>query len=337
MADPVLHLPLPLLEQVSRSFYWTMRILPVRIRPQIGLAYLLARTSDTIADTALVPVEQRRAALQALRERILGTRPARCDFSLLAGQQSLPAERVLLERCEETVGLLGHLPPADLTLVRQVLDIITSGQDLDLARFAGVAPGQVRALETDAELDDYTFRVAGCVGEFWTRLCHAHLFPQNPLAGDFSIATGIRFGKGLQLTNILRDLPEDLKNGRCYLPKDRLAEAGLQPADLLKPGAEPRLRSLYQEYLDVTEGYLRAGWAYTKAIPRPNARLRLACAWPILIGLETIGLLRQQSPLTAPTRIKISRARFRSIVFRSLIRLPSSSAWARLVPPPAPR
>ena len=53
-----------LLRDVSRSFYLTLRVLPAAIRPQIGLAYLLARTTDTIADTELVPVEGRLAALE---------------------------------------------------------------------------------------------------------------------------------------------------------------------------------------------------------------------------------------------------------------------------------
>ena len=43
-----------LLQGVSRSFYLTLRVLPGSIRPQIGLAYLLARTTDTIADTGWV-------------------------------------------------------------------------------------------------------------------------------------------------------------------------------------------------------------------------------------------------------------------------------------------
>ena len=56
-----------LLQQTSRSFYLTLRVLPAAVRPQIGLAYLLARTTDTIADTELVPIEQRLDALKRLR------------------------------------------------------------------------------------------------------------------------------------------------------------------------------------------------------------------------------------------------------------------------------
>src|SRR5262245_22738621 len=120
-------LPTDLLKDVSRSFYRTLRVLPAKIRTQIGLAYLLARTTDTIADPELVPIERRLQDLQALRDRIAGTQEAPLDFSELASQQASPAERVLLEKCEATLALLRSLTLLDLGLVRQVLNIITSG------------------------------------------------------------------------------------------------------------------------------------------------------------------------------------------------------------------
>src|SRR5260370_34747825 len=112
-------LSLALLKQVSRSFYLTLRVLPAYIRTQIGLAYLLARTTDTIADTELVPLERRLAALQALRDRISGAKEAPLDFSDLAGQQASLPERALLEKCEASLALLQTVGPADLQLVRE--------------------------------------------------------------------------------------------------------------------------------------------------------------------------------------------------------------------------
>ena len=100
----------------------------------------------------------------------------------------------------------------------------------------------------------------------------------------FLLANGVRFGKGLQLVNILRDVAADLRNGRCYLPAERLAGTGLKPEDLLQPANEPRLRPLYHAYLDRPTATSLAGWAYTNALPRRCVRVRLACAWPILIG-----------------------------------------------------
>ena len=147
----------------------------------------------------------------------------------------------------------------------------------------------------------------------------------------FCLANGVRFGKGLQLVNILRDLPADLRRGCCYLPAERLASLPLAPAELLEPANEPRLRPLYDGYLDRAEGHLRAGWAYTNALPRRSVRLRLACSWPILIGLETLQLLRTGKVLDPRQRIKVSRQRVRQLRLRSVLLYPWRRAWERQV------
>jgi farnesyl-diphosphate farnesyltransferase len=320
-----------LLRDVSRSFYLTLQLLPGPVRPQIGLAYLLARTTDTIADTELVPLEQRLQSLQDLRERIQGQRQMPLEFGRLARKQGSPAERTLLEQCEDSIALLQTLAPADRQLVTGVLQTITSGQELDLRRFGGASDKAIVALGTDDELDDYTYRVAGCVGEFWTKLCLAHLFPAMALDKALLLANSVRFGKGLQLVNILRDLPSDLHRGCCYLPAERLALLPLVPAELLEPANEPRLRPLYDWYLDRAEGHLLAGWAYTNALPRRSVRLRLACSWPILIGLETLRLLRTGHVLDPRQRIKVSHQRVRQLRLRSVLLYPWRGAWERQV------
>ncbi len=320
-----------LLKQVSRSFYLTLRVLPASIRTQIGLAYLLARTTDTIADTELVPVDRRMEALQDLRKRILGQSEAPLALGELATHQAKPAERDLLEKCETSLSLLRTLTLSDLRLVREVLGTITSGQELDLHRFAGASSAHIIALKKDEELDDYTYRVAGCVGEFWTRICRAHLFPKAPLDEGELLANSVRFGKGLQLVNILRDLPADLRSGRCYLADEKLAASGLTPAQLLDPANEPAFRPLYNGCLDRAEGHLLAGWEYTNALPRNCARVRLACAWPILIGLETLRRLRSGVVLDPRSRIKVSRREVNRLMLRSVLLYPFPSAWKRLV------
>jgi len=350
-----------LLKQVSRSFYLTLRVLPTAIRSQIGLAYLLARATDTIADTRIVSVETRLQALQSLRDRILGKRTAPLDFAEIArcqekeresvraweresgqsgeaserrtsvqGADGTSAERILLERIEEILLLLDRFPDADRQLIRDVLQTITSGQTLDLTRFAAATAGQIVALQNDQELDDYTYRVAGCVGEFWTHLCRKHLFLKASMDDALLLANGVRFGKGLQLVNILRDLSADLRQGRCYLPGDRLQEAGLNPRALLDAATEPVFRPLYDEYLGRAQDHLAAGWAYTNALPRRCVRVRLACAWPLLIGERTLDRLRSGNVLDASHRIKIGRAEVRKLIASSLFCYPWPRAWDRL-------
>jgi len=325
-----------LLKETSRSFYLTLRVLPRQVRPQIGLAYLLARTTDTIADTELVPVEERLNALQLTRERMMGLLKERIELGQLAQRQGSPAERTLLEKVEVSLTLLRALPEDDLELVLKVLDPITNGQELDLRRFAGHSAERIAAFHVESELDEYTYLVAGCVGEFWTRMCRKHVFPKARLDDAQLLADAVRFGKGLQLVNILRDLAADLRKGRCYLPDQTLFKVtGLRPADLLDPFNERKLRPLYDRYLDLAEAHLAAGWAYTNALPWRCARVRLACAWPILIGAKTIARLRTENPLAPSRPVKISRAEVRGIVVRSVLRYPSRGAWRDLAPMPA--
>jgi len=326
-----------LLRQTSRSFYLTLRVLPAAVRPQIGLAYLLARTTDTIADTEILPVAQRLDALQKLRDRILGQSSAPLNFGELAQSQASPAERSLFEKTEDSLALLPKLIPADLTLVREVLTTIMRGQEMDLRRFGGLgstksrpAGQQIIALDSPAELDDYIYRVAGCVGEFWTKICRAHLFPHAKLDTEQLIADGIRFGKGLQLVNILRDLPADLKAGRCYLPAQRLEQIKLYPEILLSPAAGSKFLPLFHEYLDKAEAHLAAGWTYTNTLPFGQFRVRLACAWPILLGVRTIEKLRAADTIELQQRVKVSRGEVRGIIFRSLLACPLPFAWRKL-------
>ncbi len=316
-----------LLRRTSRSFYLTLRVLPTAVRPQIGLAYLLARTSDTIADTDLVSVPHRLQALQALRGRILGEANRPLAFGELSAGQALPAEKFLLEQVEESLCALETTAETDHALIRQVLQIIISGQELDLQRFGAATMTSVKALETDDELDDYTYRVAGCVGEFWTRLCRAHLFPHAAIDDRLFLQNGVRFGKGLQLINILRDLPADLRQGRCYLPRRALEQIGLTPADLLSPANDGRLRPVYQRWLETARQHLAAGWDYTNSLPSNQWRLRLACAWPVLIGAKTLAKLRRENVLDGSSRIKVSRSEVRRILARSVLLLPFESAW----------
>jgi farnesyl-diphosphate farnesyltransferase len=339
-----------------------MRVLPGSIRRQIGLAYLLARTTDTIADTEIVPVERRLTALHDLRDAILGLHSRSLDFSEFVQAAPGPtrpflahcenalrdieydkltdptqvvhtgseAERALLRRIEEILAVLAGFDRDDQELIRDVLKTITGGQELDLQRFGRARPDSIVALETMEELDDYTYRVAGCVGEFWTRMCRSHVFPQAVLDDQRLLGDGVRFGKGLQLVNVLRDLPADLRHGRCYLPRCELDKLGLAPSELLQPKNEARLRPLYNELLQQTESHLRAGWNYTQTLPRSCIRVRIACAIPILIGVRTLASLRTHNVLDGTHRIKISRREVKSLFIRCIATYPSTRRWNQL-------
>ena len=306
--------------------------MPRPLREPIGLAYLLARASDTVADTRLLPRAERLRHLATLSAAYAGA-PGGDPAALAracAPLQTHAAERELLERIGEALSRVDLLPAADRTAVRAVLATITEGQRFDLERFPGEDASTLAALNTLADLDRYTYLVAGCVGEFWTRVHVAH----RPRLAGWDVAamssTGVRFGKALQLTNVLRDVPADLRHGRCYLPALELAPLGLAPSDLLDPARTPAARRLLDRLLREALEHYDAGWRYTLAIPRAEWRMRLACAWPLLIGLGTLAAIaRHPNPLAAERPIKISRGAVRAILARSSLTVWSDVALRR--------
>jgi farnesyl-diphosphate farnesyltransferase len=343
-----------ILKSTSRSFYLTLKVAPRRVRRQLRLAYLFCRAADTIADTALLPEDRRGELLALYRRQFEREEPEPDSARVLAGSLADSAgssgERSLLLSLDRSFAELAGLGPGDRALIRRLVTTLTRGMEIDLRSFppsAGRAhtggpgpegdrfplPQPLPDLET---LDRYCYHVAGCVGEFWTDLAAAHL---PALAGwDLPAmrALGVRFGKGLQMTNVLRDLPRDLREGRSYLPRTLLEREGLEPARLKgggRPGAPlpPGLIPILEELLDLTLSHYRAGWEYTLSIPRSAPRLRLACGWPLLIGLPTLALIRNRpGELLAGATLKVSRKRVRQLLFASSLAVFSDSALDRL-------
>ncbi|GLC93168.1 phytoene synthase [Cupriavidus sp. TA19] len=296
----------PLLKGVSRSFYLTLRVLPARMRDPVGLAYLLARAADTIADTALVAPERRLALLLSLRDQVNantdGAAPALSIAAEMARHQEQSDERILLESLDPALAVLTQLEPADRQAVRQIVSTLSEGMEFDLRTFPDERAGRIVALPDLAALDHYTYMVAGCVGEFWTHMTAAHV--PGAINGDLGamLRSGVRFGKALQMTNVLRDCGKDLRIGRCYLPASLLVQHGLGPQDLLLPDASVRAHALMRSLAGMTLAHFHEAMAYTLAIPRRFVRLRLACLWPILIGMETLLLLVRNAHWLDPAR-----------------------------------
>ena len=321
-----------LLKRVSRSFHLSLAVLPSAVRPTIGLAYLFARAADTIADTHLIERRGRMAHLAALRAEMSAPEPGRLAAIIAAAaeSQSFPAERNLLERLPDVYAAYRVLPADDRDRVRTVIGTVIEGMTLDLRVFPGEGQGALAALETWEDLDQYTYLVAGCVGEFWTDVHLAHRPRLRGWDRPAMRRLGVRFGKALQLTNVLRDVPRDLRQGRCYLPRQELARLGLSPTDLLEASATRVARPLLVQLLNVALDHYEAGWQYTFAIPRAETRMRLACAWPLLIGLRTLDLLaRSPNWLDPAITLKVPRARVYGLMVHSLGTIWSTRALGR--------
>src|SRR5437899_4371673 len=300
------------LRSVSRSFYLSIRFLSAQLREPFALAYLLARTTDTVADTVQISATQPTETPQTLSNAIQGkaSRKMIVDLSAsFAPLQENAAERRLIESLQGYLEWLDHMEKSDRNDIRVVLDKITHGQMLDLQRFDD--PAEIRALRSTADLDEYTYLVAGCAGEFWTRLCFRHLRKFASLSEDEMMALGKRYGMALQLINVLRDAGSDLRAGRCYFPEYELSAAHLTASQIF---SEPeRFQSIYRTWLDKAKSGLECGMQYSRAIQ--NQPMRAATVLPALLGARTLALLDAAGPMALRRTMKVPRREVRAMIF----------------------
>ena len=310
---------LELLKPVSRSFYLSIRLLPKALREPVALGYLLARTSDTIADGTAVDIEKRIALLDRFARAIAGKEQGMGnDLAQLRGSSGITdGEKALLESADEILQSLQDLSPEDQRDIRELLAIIARGQRQDLTRWKG----QLTALANAKELRDYTYLVAGCVGEFWTRVCFRKVSSFTAREEADMLELGANYGRGLQLVNILRDAGGDLRAGRCYFPEDELHDAGLAPTDLLS--APPAFLPIYQRWIAEARAGLDAGLEYSIAINPP--RVRVSTVLPAMIGVRTLALIEESGLEALRTRVKVSRGEVRGMIASTTITLASQS------------
>ncbi len=317
--------------KLARSFYLTLRVLPARMRRPVTLAYFMARAADTIADTDAVDTEARRHCLARLRAALREDASSLSDLTQMAATaacaRSSRAERELLEKLPLMYRAHAALAPAERALATRLLETLLDGMVFDLIRFPTERFGPPGALRTAEELSRYTYLVAGVVGEYWTDMLCQHFPAVAQGCREEMQRLGVSFGQGLQMINILRDLPRDLARGRCYIPIDDLAGAGLAPSDLASGKPQPKFAPIFRDKLALAESQLGSGLKYLALIPGRMVRNRLSVALPLLIGAATLAELRRlENPLEQGAVTKISRSTLYKILLLSTLFSPSTRA-----------
>lgn len=293
------------LKNVSRSFYLSLRALPQPMRPATSTGYLLARASDTLADTVAIPVDDRLELLDGFAAKLVGKDSMwrRDKLKSFIARQENESERILLERLDECFDSLATLDELQADAVRDVIATIISGQRLDLVRFDDATRLLPKALRTEEELEDYCYRVAGCVGGFWTRIGFLTLGEKFSDSKPEDLdALGVRYGMGLQLVNILRDLPEDLAMGRCYLPVASVSD-------------HAAIVEARRNWLTHASVWLESGRRYSTRLKL--RRLRAASVLPALIGEDTITMMAQCEGIPAQ-KLKVTRSAVKRSVWKAL-------------------
>ena len=283
-----------MLPRVSRTFAINIRLLGGSLGEAVRTGYLLCRAADTLEDGWLgspaevgarfdgfeVALGGDAAAARELARRAAAERSERADFALLA---SLPRVLAVFE----------SLPGPDREIVRAGVGTLAAGMRRYATRAAG-RPAGAAYLDTEAELHDYCWVVAGCVGVMLTRLFERRLPAAHAADGKRRLEAAPAVGEALQLTNILLDWPADLRRGRCHLPAAWLAEWDLTPADLVA-GDSPGVRVLASRLESLARAALARVPDYLDLIPARCVRYRLFCLWPALWAAASLRYARQDA------------------------------------------
>jgi len=276
-----------LLRNHARTFALTLAILPRSLREPLGVTYLLARASDTIADAGMISRERRVALLEELESTLSGGSPkARWGWAPVMMSGELDASQA--ELMAAVPRLINALEISfDRDELFKLWRLILEGQLFDLRRFPSDEP-----LNRE-ELERYCFLVAGSVGECWTRLLSVHAPDRLMLPMTEMIPLGIAYGKGLQLLNILRDRAEDRSLGRVYARVEELAG----------------LFALAEEWLALGERYLEH--------LRPG-RILFATALPLDLAWSTLAKLKDPDLHSSLNGLKLNRWEVYALLLRGM-------------------
>lgn len=309
-----------LLKNTSRSLYLSVQALPSAMRPTFGIAYLLCRYADTIADTPILPSSRRLYWVERFPHLIQTQDPQEIAqlTSEISGGSENPYEEALIEHLPQCLACLNRIPPHLQELIMDVVYAICDGMQTDLSFFPHEKAPLPKAFDAPADLERYCRLMGGKPGLFWSRLICRTMPIAMPEEEFFEL--GQHIGDALQIVNILRDLPKDLRIGRCYFPSTDLQQAGLSAPDLLNPANSPRFEPVKRKWIAWGIANLKSAKAYFEQLPKTQPGLRAAVAWPILWTADTLFKVYQEPQLLNPKRrVKISRG----VIYRTMAASPA--------------
>ncbi|MEJ2059550.1 MAG: presqualene diphosphate synthase HpnD [Gammaproteobacteria bacterium] len=254
------------------SFYYSFLFLPEERRRAIIALYAFCREVDDVVDECTDP-NVARTKLAWWREEV-----ERC-FRHAAEHPVTQALQDTLER---------------FNLPEEYFHEIIDGMQMDL---------DYDSYPTFTELSLYCYRVAGVVG-----LLAAEIFGYEDRATrKYANDLGLAF----QLTNILRDVHEDVSRGRIYIPLDELDRFGVKPQDLSRPQTNDRLRALFAFQAERAQGYYRRAFEHLPEQDRYAQRsgIIMAAIYQHLLALierDGFRVLEQRIRLTPLSKLWIA-------------------------------
>lgn len=270
-----------ILESVSRTFALTIPLLPNGLEKVVGNTYLLCRIVDTIEDATCVdPTTKQELSnlfIKTVLDHSLSEQFVReCLIALINHPNH--NEKDLIENIPRVLRVLQSCDEKQRHAVAKCVQIMSEGMS-----YFHIRQNQ-SGLEDLQEFEKYCYVVAGVVGEMLTTLfaLHSPAFAKA-ISGKESLA--IAFGQALQMTNILKDSPEDQLRGVSWKPK------GLGQTDLLV----------------IAHQKLEDSLRYICCIPKSEPGIRQFCFLAFGLAVMTLKQIAQRQTLQGGAEVKLTR------------------------------
>ena len=297
-----------ILPKVSRTFAPTIRKLPQPLILQLTVAYLLCRIADTIEDSAFLTIKQKQNLLGKYAD-ILSKENAATELKTFMKKiNTLPQEGAddeLLHNVPLILAEYNKFPKKVRTgMSTWVVEMVSGMRTYVQSKYSS----SQNFLKTLDELDEYIYYVAGTVGNLVTTLFSHYSLKINRNINQQLKKYSESFGKGLQMVNIIRDMPDDWKNNRSYMPNELLKKYDVTRQSIFNRNNVQRSKKMLEELIEMALSYLDAGLQYIVAIPKAERHMRLSCMLPLFWALQTLRSIKKNiNRFLTQEKIKISR------------------------------
>jgi len=301
-------------EDVSRTFALTIDVLDEPMSSYICVGYLLCRIGDTIEDTDALSDREKTALLERYNRALDPDREFGVEEFDAALDPHLPEDRTddwtVVADSSRVVRTFERLPSDVRAAIRPPTRELVEGMRMFVERHG--EHGGIR-IESEAELEEYCYYVAGTVGHLITNLV-GRTADEDRVEPLRETAEG--FGQLLQLVNIAKDVHGDYtRENNVYLPADWLEAAGVSQEELLSPADRRAAASVVERTVDHARSSLADARSYLETLALIDRNAFVAWAIPFLLAVGTLRELSARPEETlSPGGVKISRSEVAAVV-----------------------
>lgn len=302
------------LPSVSRTFALGIELLNDPLRDEIGVAYLICRILDTIEDTTDLPAAERAELLNRCATGLVDTDRWRriCkDIEEMFGRDGLSGrDHELCRNATRVLHTFHEFREGAREAQRVSIREMAEGMAETVRR---EERGEGLRLDDEEDLKRYCYYVAGTVGKL---LCNQWALDRESITPEVKSRLderAVSFGLGLQVTNIIKGVTDDIERGVAYVPHKLFQAAGIDLQTLIDDPTDPRGREVVAGLAEMTLLWLDEALEYTVTIPAVERDIRLFCALPLVFAVRTLARALKTTEVFSEKVLKITRDEVKEI------------------------